>query len=505
MNRLILCFLIMLSAASFSFTASAQVPPGENYEYYYEYGIYYLLNYDTGEAMVEIAMPDGIDYESMPNGSDSILNIKSEINGCRVTSIRETAFSDCQSLKTVYIPHTVVSIGDRAFINSSIEDLHQYSEWYDEGNISIGSNAFSGCYRLRRVVFGSPIAEVGEGAFNFCDSLRSVWFDPNSPVTTLSRGCFNCCTSLFSFDIPNNVTTIGDAAFGHCTSLSSVPMPNTVTSIGKYAFAECSSLNYISLSNRLETIDEAAFIFSGLISAYIPNTVTTLGDMAFAGCRNLTTAKLSDAITAIGKRAFTGCYALTSINIPNSVTTIGERAFAGCDFRGAYNTDYTDPHLGLLTEGTYEDYGSIATINIGSSLETVGKYAFVGHPLQSVTVMTPAPPVLTQGTAVSNPTVFDTNNFGTATLYVPRVLVNAYQAAEEWQKFTNIEGIEVLGNGDANGDGVVNISDAVAFISSLVDDDASQINLINADLNGDGETNISDIVLLISNLTSAPN
>ena len=54
--------------------------------------------------------------------------------------------------------------------------------------------------------------------------------------------------------------------------------------------------------------------------------------------------------------------------------------------------------------------------------------------------------------------------------------------------------------GDANGDGVVNISDVTALISYLLGGSGSGINLSNADVNSDGDINIMDVTTLISSL-----
>lgn len=489
----------MVVMAFCSNTAAAQ-EPATAWEIYN--GVLYELNYETGEATAVSIAPDGNNGENPPSSSISILDIQSEVNGCMVTRIGDGGFSGLENLKSVWIPTTVTSIGERAFANSGIQEVRSYYGTGSENQeLHILPRAFASCEQLEVVHFYNPLAEIGEGAFNQCHSLSTVNFDYYSPVTTLSRGCFNCCTSLTQFTIPRDVTTIGDAAFGNCASLNFVDMPSTLTTIGKYAFADCASLSRIILPSGLETIDEGAFVFcNSLTTATIPNSVTSLGKMAFAGCRNMETVRLSNTLSDIGPWAFFGCYALTGINIPNSVKTIGERAFAGSDFRGAYNMDYANPHLGILTWGTYEDYGSMQAITIGSGVETVGEYAFVGHPLQSVTVMAPIPPVLTQGTAISNPTVFDTNNFGTAVLYVPRVLVNDYTTALEWERFTHIEGIEVMGNGDIDGDGNVGISDATTLLDMLLGGTSSTFNAINADIDGDGELTINDVTQLIDKL-----
>ena len=54
--------------------------------------------------------------------------------------------------------------------------------------------------------------------------------------------------------------------------------------------------------------------------------------------------------------------------------------------------------------------------------------------------------------------------------------------------------------GDVNGDGVVNISDAVALLRYLAGDESVNIIIGNSDMNGDGTVNISDAVTLLRRL-----
>ena len=54
--------------------------------------------------------------------------------------------------------------------------------------------------------------------------------------------------------------------------------------------------------------------------------------------------------------------------------------------------------------------------------------------------------------------------------------------------------------GDVNGDGVVNISDAVALLRFLAGFKDAKIDVGNSDMNGDGEVNISDAVTLLRRL-----
>ena len=70
-------------------------------------------------------------------------------------------------------------------------------------------------------------------------------------VTSIGNQAFVYCTSLRSVIIGDSVTSIGEYAFSGCTKLASVTIGNSVETIGKWAFLECTSLNtvYYNASN----------------------------------------------------------------------------------------------------------------------------------------------------------------------------------------------------------------------------------------------------------------
>ena len=117
------------------------------------------------------------------------------------------------------------------------------------------------------------------------------------------------------------------------------------------------------------------------------------------------------SVTSIGEKAFCRCSGLTSIMIPNSVTSIENGAFCGCSG------------------------------------------------LTSVTVLNPTPVAITQY-------VF-TNRLN-ATLYVPKGSRSAYEAADYWKEFKEIVEIDFIIPGDANSDGLVNVTDIVATVNIIM-------------------------------------
>ncbi|MDR2202479.1 MAG: leucine-rich repeat protein [Clostridiales bacterium] len=120
-----------------------------------------------------------------------------------VTDIRENAFENCVTLKSVKIPDGVTKIGGRAFCGcASLE------------NIEVASG--NSVYRSE----GNCIIRRGDNV--------------------LTAGCK---TSV----IPDGVTSVGEFAFGGCAGLKSIAIPRGVTSIGKFAFENCAGLTNITI------------------------------------------------------------------------------------------------------------------------------------------------------------------------------------------------------------------------------------------------------------------
>ena len=155
-----------------------------------------------------------------------------------------------------------------------------------------------------------------------------------------------------------------------------------MTSIGSSAFESCSGLTSVTIPNSVTSIGDQAFYgCSSLTSITIPNSVTSIGIWAFCYCSGLTSITIPESVTSIGDYAFYGCSSLTSITIPNTVTSIGERAFYNCS--------------------------SLTSITSSAEVPpTLGSYAFYN-------VSTKIP------------------------VYV--CAVSAYQSAEGWKAFTNIQ------------------------------------------------------------------
>lgn len=158
------------------------------------------------------------------------------------------------------------------------------------------------------------------------------------------------------------------------------------TSIGAGAFEGCSNLTSITIPESVMSIGEAAFYeCSSLTSVIIPDGVTKVSEFTFYECTGLISVTIPTGVTTIDERAFLGCHSLTSITIPYSVTYIGECAFSYC------------------------------------------------VDLASITCNAPTPPVCDD----TDDVFADIDR--TIPVYVPAASVSAYQTANVWSEFTNIQ------------------------------------------------------------------
>ena len=309
-------------------------------------------------------------------GTDTEVEIPSEIEGHPVTTIGREAFSGCISLTSIELPNGITSIGDYAF---------------------------SDCISLTSIELPDGLTSIGDSAFYRCTDLTSI----NIPasVTSIGDRAFWNCSSLTTIELPNGITSIGDSAFSACTSLTSIELPDAVTSIGDAAFYGCRSLTSIELPASVTSIGSAAFFgCSGLTTIELPDAVTSIGDYAFYGCGSLTSIELPAGITSIESRTFTYCSSLNSIKFSDSVTSIKDSAFKGCESltdvyyngtqtqwnaiaKGSDNDPLTSAALHTIdSDFTYTIKNDKATITkyIGTDTEVEIPSEIEGHPVTTI-------------------------------------------------------------------------------------------------------------------------
>ena len=126
---------------------------------------------------------------------------------------------------------------------------------------SIGNSAFSDCTSLPSIEIPESVTSIGNHAFYRCSGLTSIEI-PNS-VTSIGEGICMYCSGLRSVSIGNSVTSIGTKVFYQCSSLRSVSLGNSVTSIGEDAFYYCNGMkSFTSLNVTPPTCDSNTFSYA---------------------------------------------------------------------------------------------------------------------------------------------------------------------------------------------------------------------------------------------------
>lgn len=244
-----------------------------------------------------------------------------------VTEIGQEAFANCQGLKSVTIPASVVEMGMCAFYKRTT-----WIDIYYKGSIAQWCDINFG-------LFSNPLRY----ALNFYieNKLVTDLVIPDT-VTEIKSYAFEGFRGLKSLYTGKGVAKINYSAFSNCDNLQTIMIGPNVAEIANYAF------HYDGKSSRVFTVDKSnqaikfvgnclidiktKTLVLGFANSVIPNdgSVKSIGEHAFAHCRDLTNVIIPNSVQIIRAGAFRNCTALTQITIPAKVWQINSWAFECC-------------------------------------------------------------------------------------------------------------------------------------------------------------------------------
>ena len=249
----------------------------------------YKYEYTVNDGNATITKFLGPVGSANPNFYD--IKIPSELGGHPVTGLGEYSFAAnpydghqgnplCSKIRSVTIPQSVTSIGDRAFDGCSALTTLSLGEKIK----TIGNCAFENCTSLTGVTIPQSVTSIGYYAFEGCTNLNPLTI--KGPITSMGNYAFAGSTYLTSLTLSDDIQTIGNFAFVGSTSLKTVTLPKNLTSIGEYAFADCSELESITIPEKVETIEPDTFNgCSNLESIMLPAGLKFFKD-ELSGCRD---------------------------------------------------------------------------------------------------------------------------------------------------------------------------------------------------------------------------
>ena len=353
-------------------------------------------------------------------GSNSTLHVPNA-----VTLVNPYAFYGNQYIRYVYIPESVLTIGECAFAESSLEKLFfattfnnlttiedrafyncRYAVDFNFrscfGLVYIGEEAFFGVKKKEDDVllsFFVPEATeyIGEKAFAESD-VYTVYFAEGSRLVEIAQKTFCNCKELVSvrFFGESFLQSVGDEAFSGCSNLKTFTNDTaSITDIGEKAFFRCFSLTVLGINEiSLMSVGNDAFAESGFVvtddvmvflgsvlmkyngiqsTVYVPAETTEIANEAFMSNGRIGAVEFSgNELLVIHAFAFKDCDGIGKFILPDSVVSIEEGAFAGCTSLMSFT---------VQTSGETEGYISVSGVLFRFFTENGNRYAeLVAYP-----------------------------------------------------------------------------------------------------------------------------
>lgn len=450
------------------------------------------------------------------------------------------------ALPSFIFPDGLIEVGDYAFSDASLTSV-------DLGNSvkHIGNSAFYRCNDLESVEFGDLVEYIGDRAFSQCKKLETV--DLPNGLTYLGECAFSE-SGISHISIPGSVRQIRGGSFSECENLASVELGEGIESIGTHAFSFCSALKEIVFPEGFKVFESNEYGYGGytfrdcksLKTISLPSTLENLGSCTFSSVvletitcnlkepisfvenvfsywtyrsarlivptgtkkayqsisywnnfKNIEEMASSTDFISIGDIAITAGHTQTiEVNLKNEVTDYTAYQFdlvlpAGFDIPKNASGKWD-----VMKGSRYEDDSHSLTIE---KVEN-NKYRFLCVSTNNALITDTDGTILTFSLHANSSLAGDE--------YMARIENIVITRVNEEKNILQSTDVKLIVNGltyipgDANSDGTIDITDAVAVINYILAKPAGSFNVEAADANFDGEVDVFDVTKIISIILS---
>lgn len=397
----------------------------------------------------------------------------------------------------------VSSIGERAFAGTGITELSI------QGDVtSIGDGAFADAPVQGHVTIPDGITYLGREAFK--NTQISTVFLPNS-VTTLSQGLFQGCKNLNLVYVPDNFTGMGNYAFDGCEALTTVRLSANTTTMGEYSM-QGTPMEYVKVPSKVEVLSRGALKnCQNLVSLALPASLKTVEAEALIGC----TALRNLSVEAIEPPAIKDRSAIRGINTDKciiSIPTQSYRAYVLAEYWGQFvqmrndiavetagNGEITFESVEEEEEDEEEEVVYAKRRGVAQAKKRAPSYA---TPEDALTYANNGSSIFVpkNGKVLLRITPNAGEELVSATLdgkdITPDIKDNVYIATADKANaklVVKFSGAKTQ-QGDANGDGSVNVTDIISVANYILGAASGSFDSSAADMNGDGDVNVTDII-----------
>ena len=240
--------------------------------------------------LLSITIAPGNENFQSPSGSNVVLNRDGTIllTGCSNSKIPSTvkeiddyAFRGFSALESMDIPQGVEIIKYKTF--ADCENLKRVNFEPNAVLSSVVESAFSNCTSLESIDLPASVRSIGSYAFEGCRGLKSITL-PDSVKQFGKERMFKGCYLLQSVELPKGVTEIGRETFQDCWSLASASLPEGVKTIKEDAFSKCGKLKTINSPSTLSTIEERAFYLCASLDSIDLSMLNKIKSSVIAHC-----------------------------------------------------------------------------------------------------------------------------------------------------------------------------------------------------------------------------
>ncbi len=315
------------------------------------------------------------------------------------TRIGASAFYGQADLKNLYIPASVMEIGDSAFENCvSLENVV-----FGEGSVltSIGNSAFKSCFNLKSINLEActHLELLGQDVFYNDESLTGKLTLPATLTTLSTKALEYSYLSEIDMSACTKIEKLEDSVFAYNDNLKKVTLPDSITFLGKFTFRSCDGIEEIDLSNLTklvhigDKVGEAQTSTTGLFTfdcdmlttVKFPESLKSIGTSVFNGAAALEAVYIGSgakndlsSLTSIAKYAFTKCLALQEVKL-NGGTIFGLNIFEGDT--ALKKVEFVDgANLTKIQDATFKGCTALDTLNFTdlTGLSCIGDTAFSG-------------------------------------------------------------------------------------------------------------------------------
>lgn len=230
-----------------------------------------------------------------------------------VKILAANAFHNCQHLKSIFMPDSVIE--DEGSIFEGSKSLEEARVSVNLKNPDIAM--FSGCSSLCYVELQEGLESIGENMFYGCTALKHIALP--STILYLFGDTF-CVSGIEDIALHEGIKEIGHDAFNGCYHLKKLVIPSTVEHIGSWLVQGHKEFEGITCKSSKFRVEDEALIsnekdsllacWTKMTEYHLPASVKNIRSVLN---NQIETLYVDNPLDEIGSEAFIGCSSLKKI------------------------------------------------------------------------------------------------------------------------------------------------------------------------------------------------